>query len=293
MQAYVFPGQGSQFEGMGSELYKRSKIARDHFRDADDILGFPLSKLMLEGSAEKLTETEVAQPAILVHSLIAMKTSIDTQEPEVVAGHSLGEITALVAADVLSFEQGLRLVSARAAAMQKACEAVEGTMVAVVGFDDEITERICEDIVDVVVPANYNTDGQLVISGSVKGVDKAVDALREAGARILIKLPVSGGFHSPLMREAQNDFATVVEEFTFKDPLCPIYQNVSARPEIDAELIKANIVKQITSPVFWKQSMQNMLADGVSAFVEVGGKGNVLKGFIKKIDRKVPVACLN
>ena len=292
MQAYVFPGQGAQFEGMGSDLYKQSSIARELFDKADDILKFSISKSMFNGTADDLKLTHLAQPAIFLHSLITLYARQTDIQPDAVAGHSLGEMTALVAARVLSFEAGLQLVAKRAGVMQQCCKITHGTMLAVIGFEDEVTESICSEIEDVVVPANYNTHGQLVISGTVNGVAQAAGRLKEAGARMLVELPVSGGFHSPLMEDAKVEFAEAVLDVEFSTPSCPVYQNVSAKAETDPGSIRDNIVQQLTAPVRWTQTIEQMLVDGVSSFVEVGGKGGILRGFIKKINRKIAVETL-
>jgi [acyl-carrier-protein] S-malonyltransferase len=247
---------------------------------------------MFKGVADEIKATNIAQPAIFLHSLITMRVKQPDISPDAVAGHSLGEVTALVAAQVLSFESGLQLVAHRAAVMQQACEITEGTMVAVIGVDDAITEQICDQVKDVVVPANYNTYGQLVISGTTTGIEQATERLKQAGARMLVPLPVGGGFHSPLMESAREAFGEAVQNTEFCEPICPVYQNVSAQPETDPTVIQANIIRQLTEPVRWTQTIKRMRADGVSSFVEVGGKGGILRGFIKKIDRKIPVESL-
>ena len=292
MKAYVFPGQGAQFEGMGKDLYESSDIAKEMLEKANDILGFRITDVMFEGSAEELKQTKVTQPAIFLHSCVKAKMAGDNFQPDVVAGHSLGEFSALVAAGALSFEDGLKLVSQRSLAMQKACEIQESTMAAIIGLDDAVVEEVCASIDDVVVPANYNCPGQLVISGSIEGINKACAALKEAGARRALVLPVGGAFHSPLMEPAREELQAAIEATTFSTPNCPIYQNVDAKPTTDAALIKSNLIAQLTSPVRWTQTMLNMIADGVESFVEVGGTGKVLQGMIRKVDRKMPTETL-
>jgi [acyl-carrier-protein] S-malonyltransferase len=292
MKAYVFPGQGAQFEGMGKDLYESSDIAKELLEKANDILGFRITDVMFEGSAEELKQTKVTQPAIFLHSCVKAKMAGDDFQPDVVAGHSLGEFSALVAAGALSFEDGLKLVSQRALAMQKACEVQESTMAAILGLDDAVVEEVCASIDEVVVPANYNCPGQLVISGSIEGINKAVEALKEAGAKRALVLPVGGAFHSPLMEPAREELQAAIEATNFNTPNCPIYQNVDAKPTTDAAAIKTNLIAQLTSPVRWTQTMLNMIADGVEAFVEVGGTGKVLQGMIRKVDRKMPTATL-
>lgn len=288
MKAYVFPGQGAQFEGMGKDLYESSEIAKELLEKANDILGFRITDVMFEGTAEELKETKVTQPAIFLHSIVKAKMAGESFQPDVVAGHSLGEFSALVAAGAMSFEDGLKLVSQRALAMQKACEIQESTMAAILGLDDEVVEKICAEIDEVVVPANYNCPGQLVISGSIEGINKACEALTAAGAKRAMVLQVGGAFHSPLMEPAREELQAAIEATEFKTPNCPIYQNVDAKPTTDAEVIKANLIAQLTAPVRWTQTMLNMITDGVTAFVEVGGTGKVLQGMIKKVDRKMP-----
>ena len=292
MKAYVFPGQGAQFEGMGKDLYESSDIAKEMLEKANDILGFRITDVMFEGTAEELKQTKVTQPAIFLHSCVKAKMAGEHFQPDVVAGHSLGEFSALVAAGALSFEDGLKLVSQRALAMQKACEIQESTMAAIIGLDDAVVEEVCASIDDVVVPANYNCPGQLVISGSIEGINKACAALKEAGARRALVLPVGGAFHSPLMEPAREELQAAIEATTFSTPNCPIYQNVDAKPTTDAALIKSNLIAQLTSPVRWTQTMLNMIADGVESFVEVGGTGKVLQGMIRKVDRKMPTETL-
>lgn len=290
MNAYVFPGQGSQFEGMGKDLYESSAIAKEYFEKANDVLGFRISDIMFEGSAEDLKQTKVTQPAVFLYSIVKAKMAGDEFKPDVVAGHSLGEFSALVAAGVLGFEDGLKLVYQRAMAMQKACEIEKGTMAAILGLADEVVENICKDIEEVVVAANYNCPGQLVISGSIAGIEKAVEQLNEAGARRAIILPVGGAFHSPLMQPAKDELQKAIESTNFAIPTCPIYQNVDAKPQLDPVVLKENLILQLTSPVRWTQTMQNMITGGVEEFVEVGGK--VLQGFVKKIDRRFPTRAL-
>ncbi|KAA3634089.1 MAG: [acyl-carrier-protein] S-malonyltransferase [Bacteroidetes bacterium] len=292
MNAYVFPGQGSQFEGMGKDLYESSDIAKKWFETANDVLGFRISDVMFEGSAEDLKQTKVTQPAVFIHSIVKAKMAGDEFRPDAVAGHSLGEFSALVAAGVLNFEDGLKLVYQRAMAMQKACEMVEGTMAAILGLDDKVVEDVCENINEVVVAANYNCPGQLVISGSVPGVETAAEKLKEAGAIRAIMLQVGGAFHSPLMMPAQEELQKAIESTNFAEPNCPIYQNVDAMPHRDPEEIKKLLIEQLTSPVRWTQTMLNMIEDGVKEIVEVGGNGKVLRGFVRKIDRKFPTAAL-
>ncbi|MDR2885793.1 MAG: ACP S-malonyltransferase [Rikenellaceae bacterium] len=285
MKAFVFPGQGAQFPGMGKPLYNAVPEARAMFDKAGEILGFDIKKIMFEGTQEELTQTKVTQPAIFIHSVALAKSLGADFNPDMVAGHSLGEFSALVAAGALSFEDGLKLVSARAQAMQKACEKQPSTMAAVLGLDDAKVEEICASIPGVVVPANYNCPGQLVISGSIEGIDKACEALLAAGAKRALKLSVGGAFHSPLMEPARVELEAAINAAPFKAPVCPVYQNVDAKPYTDPEQIKANLVAQLTAPVRWTQIVQNMIADGATEFVELG-PGAVLQGLIKKIDRE-------
>lgn len=289
MKAYLFPGQGAQFEGMAKDLYTNSVEAKKYFEKANEILGFRISDIMIDGTAEALKQTKVTQPAVFLHSIISYMTFAEDIKPDMVAGHSLGELTALVAAKVMSFEDGLALVSKRALAMQRACEAAESTMAAILGLEDEQIEEICNAIDDIVVPANYNCPGQLVISGSIKGIELATERMKEAGAKRALVLPVSGAFHSPFMEPAQIEFGEAVKLLQFNPPICPVYQNVTAKGVTDAEEIKQNIIDQICAPVKWTQTMKQMLADGVKEFVEVGGNGKVLTGFVKKIDRMLQV----
>lgn len=286
MKAYIFPGQGAQFVGMGKDLYDNSELAKELFEKANEILGFKITDLMFSGTDQDLKQTKVTQPAIFLHSVILAKVLGDKFQPEMVAGHSLGEFSALVAAGALSFEDGLKLVSKRAMAMQKACEKEPSTMAAIVGLDDEIVEKACKEIDEVVVPANYNTKGQIVISGSIKGIDLACEKLKEAGAKRALKLNVGGAFHSPLMNPAKVELEAAINNTAFKSPCCPIYQNVNAQAVTDAETIKSNLIAQLTSPVKWTQTIKNMIAEGVTRFTEVG-PGKVLQGLIKKVDRKI------
>lgn len=287
MKAYVFPGQSAQFEGMGKDLYESSELAKELFEKANEILGYRISDVMFDGTAEDLKQTKITQPAVFLHSIIKAKMSGDDFQPEAVAGHSLGEFSALVASGAMSFEDGLNLVKQRALAMQKACEAIPSTMAAIVGLEDEVIEKICEEIDDIVVPANYNSPGQLVISGSISGIDLAVEKLKEAGAKRAIVLQVGGAFHSPLMEPALKELGEAIENTEIKTPVCPIYQNVNALPEKDPEKIKNNLIAQLTSPVRWTQTVQNMVKDGFDNYIEVGGNGKVLRGLIRRIDRSV------
>lgn len=289
MNAYIFPGQGAQFSGMGLDLYENSPLAQELFEQANEILGFNITDTMFEGSAEDLKETKVTQPAIFLHSVILAKTLGDSFKPDMVAGHSLGEFSALVANGALNFKDGLKLVSQRATAMQKACELQPSTMAAVLGLDDDIVEKICAMTEGIVVAANYNCPGQLVISGEVEAINKACEALKEAGARRALVLPVGGAFHSPLMEPAREELAAAIENTTFTKPNCPIYQNVTANAVIGESSIKANLISQLTAPVRWTQSVQQMIADGATLFTEVG-PGNVLQGLVKKIDREAQTA---
>jgi len=287
MKAYVFPGQGAQFVGMGKDLYENVPLAKELFEKANEILGFRITDLMFSGTDEDLKQTKVTQPAIFLHSVILAKSLGEDFKPEMVAGHSLGEFSALVAAGALSFEDGLRLVAARANAMQKACEKNPSTMAAVLGLEDAKVEEICASIDGVVVPANYNCPGQLVISGSNEAIDAACEALKAAGAKRALKLPVGGAFHSPLMEPARVELEAAIEATSFSIPSCPVYQNVDARPYTNPDQIKKNLVDQLTAPVRWTQTVQNMAADGVSAFVELG-PGKVLQGLVNKIAKDIP-----
>jgi len=283
MKAYVFPGQGAQFVGMGKDLYDQSPLAKEYFEKANDILGYRITDIMFEGTPEDLKQTKVTQPAVFLHSVISALVLGEAFKPEMTAGHSLGEFSALVAAGALSFEDGLKLVYARAMAMQKACEIEPSTMAAVLGLSDEAVEEGCASITDaVVVPANYNCPGQLVISGSIEGIDKACEILKEKGAKRALKLPVGGAFHSPLMQPASEELQAAINATIFSTPVCPVYQNVNAKPQTEAAVIKQNLISQLTSPVRWTQTVQNMVADGAVEFFELG-PGDVLKGLIKKI----------
>lgn len=292
MKAYVFPGQGAQFVGMGKDLYDNSPMAHELFEKANELLGFRITDLMFSGTDEDLRQTKVTQPAIFLHSVLLAKTLGDGFKPEMVAGHSLGEFSALVANGALTFEDGLMLVSKRAQAMQKACEAEPSTMAAIIGLDDEIVEKICGEIDEIVVPANFNCPGQLVISGSFKGIDLACEKLTEAGAKRAIKLSVGGAFHSPLMEPARAELAEAINSTHFSTPVCPVYQNVTAGPVSDPEVIKKNLIAQLTAPVRWTQTVKNMIADGCTSFTEVG-PGQVLQGLVKKVDRTVETFGIN
>lgn len=283
--AYIFPGQGAQFVGMGQDLYNLNEETKALFEKANDILGFRITDIMFSGTDEDLKQTKVTQPAIFLHSVILAKALGSSFQPSMVAGHSLGEFSALVTAGALSFEDGLRLVAQRANAMQKACELEPSTMAAILGLDDEVVEKICAEVEDVVVPANYNCPGQLVISGSIAGIDKACLLLTEAGAKRALKLNVGGAFHSPLMEPAKLELQAAIEATTINEPICPIYQNIDAKPYTDPAKIKENLIAQLTGAVRWTQTVQNLLADGADSFVEVG-PGNVLQGLVKKVDRQ-------
>ena len=287
MKAFVFPGQGAQFVGMGKDLYENNPVAKEMFDKANEILGFNITDLMFNGTDEDLRQTKVTQPAIFLHSVILAKTMGDDFNPDMVAGHSLGEFSALVAAGALSFEDGLRLVSARAQAMQKACEKTPSTMAAVLALPDAKVEELCASVTEgVVVPANYNCPGQIVISGSIEGVDAACAKMLEAGAKRALKLKVGGAFHSPLMEPARAEVADAIAHTDFHAPKCPVYQNVNAEPQTDPETIKKNLIAQLTAPVRWTQTIQNMIAAGADTFVEVG-PGAVLQGLVKKISSEV------
>lgn len=289
MKAYVFPGQGAQFTGMGKDLYENSPLAKELFEKANEILGFRITDIMFEGTADELKQTKVTQPAIFLHSVILAKTLGDSFKPDMVAGHSLGEFSALVANQTLSFEDGLKLVSQRALAMQKACEIAPSTMAAVLGLEDQIVEEVCASVDGVVVAANYNCPGQLVISGETSAVEKACELLKERGAKRALLLPVGGGFHSPMMEPAREELAKAIENTHFSNPICPVYQNVTATAVSDPTEIKKNLIIQLTAPVKWTQSVQKMIADGGKEFIEVG-PGNVLQGLIKKIDKEAQTA---
>ena len=286
MKAFVFPGQGAQYPGMGKDLYENSAIAKELFDKANEILGFEITRIMFEGTADELKQTKVTQPAIFLHSVILAKVLGNKFQPEMTAGHSLGEFSALVAAGALSFEDGLKLVSKRALAMQKACEAQASTMAAIVGLDDQSVEQVCNETDGIVVAANYNCPGQLVISGSVEAVNSACEALKAKGAKRALVLPVGGAFHSPLMQPAREELAQAIENTNFKQPVCPIYQNVDAQPQTDPEKIKKNLIAQLTGPVRWTQTVENMIADGALSFTELG-PGKVLQGLVAKVNREV------
>jgi [acyl-carrier-protein] S-malonyltransferase len=286
MKAYIFPGQGAQFTGMGKDMYETSSLARDMFEKANDILGFRITDLMFSGTDEDLKQTKVTQPAIFLHSTI-LATITPGFSPDMVAGHSLGEFSALVANRTLSFEDALVLVSKRAMAMQKACEKAPSTMAAILGLDDSIVEEVCESVNDTVVAANYNSPGQIVISGTNEGIDKAIEILKGKGAKRALKLAVGGAFHSPLMEPARLELEEAIKNTKFNNPVCPVYQNVNAKPASDPAIIRANLVLQLTSPVRWTQSVINMIADGATSFTEVG-PGCVLSGLIKKVNKEIP-----
>ncbi len=285
MKAYLFPGQGAQFTGMGKELFESNPKAKELFVKANDILGFDISKIMFEGSADDLKETKVTQPAVFLHS-VAIALTTEGFAPEMVAGHSLGELSALVAAKVISFEDGLNIVSKRAQAMQKACELKAGSMAAILALEDNVVETICKETQGIVVAANYNCPGQLVISGESNAVNIACEALKEAGAKRALILPVGGAFHSPLMDPAKEELAEVINSTEFKEPICPVYQNVNAQPVKNPEIIKQNLISQLTAPVRWTQIVKNMLSDGASVFTEMG-PGKTLQGLVKKVDRQI------
>jgi len=287
MKAYVFPGQGAQFVGMGKDLYEKSEEAKQMFEKANEILGFRITDIMFSGTADELKQTKVTQPAIFLHSVILTKTLGTEFQPEMVAGHSLGEFSALVAAGALSFEDGLQLVSKRALAMQKACEIEPSTMAAILGMEDALVEAICAEITnEVVVPANYNSPGQIVISGSIAGIDQAIEKLQAAGAKRAMKLPVGGAFHSPLMQPAAAELKAAIDNTNFSNPICPIFQNVDAKPTTEPSEIKEKLIEQLTASVRWTQIVENMISGGASSFTEIG-PGNVLQGLVKKVDRKI------
>ncbi len=291
MKAYVFPGQGAQFPGMGRDIYEKSEVARNLFNKADEILGFRITDLMFTGTEEDLKQTRVTQPAIFLHSTILAAVRSDVFNPDMLAGHSLGELSALVAAKTLTFEDGLTLVSKRAMAMQKACEMAPSAMAAILGLDDHIIEEVCSSINEVVVAANYNSPGQVVISGTNKGIDIAIELLKEKGAKRALKLTVGGAFHSPVMEPARAELEKAISSTKFSAPVCPVYQNVNALPSLDPGKIKENLVAQLTSPVRWTQTITNMIAGGATSFTEVG-PGCVLQGLIKKINRDMPADSL-
>lgn len=291
MKAYVFPGQGAQYIGMGKDLYESSEVAKQLFEQANEILGFRISDIMFSGTDDELKQTKVTQPAIFLHSVILAKVNQDNFKPDMVAGHSLGEFSALVAVGSLSFEEGLKLVYTRALAMQKACEETPSTMAAIIGLEDSLIEQVCNDIDGVVVAANYNCPGQLVISGEVTAVNEACNVLKESGARMALILPVGGAFHSPLMESARAELKEGIENANFNNPMCPIYQNVTATAQTEAATIKENLIAQLTAPVMWTQTMQNMINDGANQAIEVG-PGKVLQGLFKKIDRKFETSSL-
>jgi len=287
MKAYIFPGQGSQHREMGYDLYKKYDYLKDFFSVSNEILGFNISQLMFEGSDDELKQTQVTQPAIFIHSVAMIKVLGESFKPDMVAGHSLGEFSALVGCKVLSFEDGLKLVSERALAMQEACEKTDGTMAAVLGLENAIVEQTCDDIKGTVVPANYNCPGQIVISGETKSVTDCCEKLKSQGARRAIILPVSGAFHSSLMESAKLKLTDAIKQIDFNEPICPIYQNVSGKPEVKADIIKSNLISQLTSSVKWTQSVENMIHQGAKEFLEIG-PGNVLQGLVKKISRDTP-----
>lgn len=291
-KAYVFPGQGAQFEGMGKDLYEQHHLARELMEHANEVLGYRLTDVMFEGSAEDLVQTKITQPAIFLHSIVKARLAGENFTPDAVAGHSLGEFSALVACGALDFSDALRLVQQRAMAMQRACEAQPGTMAAILGMEDAQVEAICSEIEEIVVPANYNSPGQLVISGSITGVQLAVQKLTDAGAKKAVLLQVGGAFHSPLMAPARDELAAAIEATPFQAPRCPIYQNVDAVAETNPERIKDKLIEQLTAPVRWTQIMQQMLADGVTQVYETGGNGKVLRGMFAKVDRHLPTEAL-
>ena len=289
MKAYVFPGQGAQSSGMGKDLYDQSELARELFDRANEVLGFSITDIMFQGTTEDLKQTKVTQPAVFLHSVILGQALGKEFKPDMVAGHSLGEFSALVANGSLRFEDGLLLVSKRAQAMQKACELQESTMAAVLGLEDSVVEEVCRETEGIVVPANYNCPGQLVISGELVAVERACETLKNRGAKRALILPVGGAFHSPLMEPAREELAQAIEETKFHTPVCPIYQNVSTTAVTDSDEIKRNLISQLTAPVKWTQSVQQMIADGATEFIEVG-PGKVLQGLVKKVDRKMPAS---
>lgn len=291
MKAYIFPGQGSQFPGMGKDLYESNPIAKAYFEEANEILGFRITDIMFNGTEEELKQTKVTQPAIFIHSVIKSKVAGEAFQPDMVAGHSLGEFSALVANKALTFKDGLQLVYKRALAMQKACELQPSTMAAILGLADQVVEDICAGIDEVVVPANYNCPGQLVISGSIEGINIACEKLKAAGAKRALVLPVGGAFHSPLMEPARQELAAALQSTEFSNPICPVYQNVTATAVSEPVAIRENLIDQLTAPVRWSQSVQAMIADGANIFIECG-PGNVLQGLVKKINKEVAVAAV-
>ena len=291
MKAYIFPGQGSQFPGMGKDLYESNSIAKAYFEEANEILGFRITDIMFNGTEEALKQTKVTQPAIFIHSVIKSKVAGEAFQPDMVAGHSLGEFSALVANKALTFKDGLQLVYKRALAMQKACELQPSTMAAILGLADQVVEDICAGIDEVVVPANYNCPGQLVISGSIEGINIACEKLKAAGAKRALVLPVGGAFHSPLMEPARQELASALQSTEFSNPICPVYQNVTATAVSEPVAIRGNLIDQLTAPVRWSQSVQAMIADGANIFIECG-PGNVLQGLVKKINKEVAVAAV-
>ncbi len=291
-KAYIFPGQGAQFEGMGKDLYESGDKAKSIFAKANELLGYDLTEVMINGSAEDLKETKITQPAVFLHSYIKSQIAEASLKPSMVAGHSLGEFSALVACGALDFEDALVLVKKRALAMQKACEMEKGTMAAILGLEDEKVEEICQKSEGVVVAANYNCPGQLVISGSLEGIENAVKNCQEDGARKAIVLQVGGAFHSPLMQPAMEELKAALINTNIKKPICPVYQNVDAKPQTDPAIIKQNLIDQLTGPVRWTQTMKNMIADGATEFIEVGGTGKVLRGFVMRVDRRFPTSAI-
>ncbi len=291
MIAYVFPGQGAQFVGMGKDLYESNESTKGHFEMANEILGYRLSDIMFEGSEEELKETKITQPALFLHALASFFAK-GSRKADAVAGHSLGEFSALVAAGAMSFEDGLKLVYQRAMAMQEACDETPGTMAAILGLENEVVESMCNSIDEVVIAANYNCPGQIVISGELAGINKGIEMAKEQGARRALLLPVGGAFHSPLMESARNKLADAIENTHIKTPSCPIYQNINATANTDPAAIKKNLINQLTGPVKWTQTVENMIANGVSEFVECGGNGKVLCGLIRKVDRKLQTSSL-
>ncbi len=290
MKAYVFPGQGAQFVGMAKNMADHT-IAKDMFSHAHQVLGFDILQVMMDGTDEDLRQTRITQPAIFLHAVITARLS-DQFNPQAIAGHSLGEFSALVASGAMNFEDGLKLVFTRAIAMQRACDLTPGTMAAIVGMEDEIIEKVCAEIPGIVVAANYNCPGQLVISGEISAVELAMEKLKERGCRNAIRLPVGGAFHSPLMAIAEQDLEAGIASTALHVPICPIYQNIDALPHIDPDEIRTNLLRQLTGPVRWSQTIQHMIKDGVTEFIEVGGNGKVLSGLIKKVDRKIPVSSI-